>query len=773
MIHLTLLPQHEKLAPRDPFALGYDLLYHQLRTYEELADHDLVVNTYDTGTGKTVASLLHLTRIGDQGKNVLFIAPTNALIHQHVESIKRFVSEQGLNFRVLEVNASLLRQMTENQRTGETLQRLIQNPLTYAEPLGIPLGDHRKLPIILIVNPDIFYYALYYRYHSHDTRNIFEKFLTAFDYIIIDEFHYYDSKQLANFLFFFVISKQWGYFQKGRKVCLLSATPNEFVLECLSRVFTDKEWTLISPETEPSESADYPTVPTLTELELDLAETDVEDWVLTHKRELKDWLNTGKDGVIISSALWRINACYSALIHPLGENRLGRITGPEPEERREKVTGYPLILATPTVDIGYNFEKRTKERQNIDFLICDARYGDELRQRLGRAGRVLGKNSKDIPGRAVALLSSEAYQELAEYDGATFSRSEFANIIGQTTTLPPKQTLYAYIRTHAIMECFYPLYQTERIMPAKLQDEMDALYNFVREVFAPHSKKPAWKLRVFFSKHWHRKKWLQENRNSISTGIETAKHLVDWMEWLEGAEYEPSDWRPYLAQMNTTTKQDLREFVTSQVKLTESLFSFRDSFQGPFAVIYDRDHLLSSKTINQYDLIHLESNFRIRWLSGRKEFLREYGPTDLKGDFYGVIDGWREPRLSMEIWYHSPWPRKEFDKRVCRRPIALDGLRLRAREHGGDPYPLESEIANAFSDQYITVLGITPTDNPIVYGKFRGGSLFSRRFVVEFPRGNEQEDYRVFLGTQAFHAHAELRGYFYMKDRLESEAIII
>jgi hypothetical protein len=60
-----------------------------------------------------------------------------------------------------------------------------------------------------------------------------------------------------------------------------------------------------------------------------------------------------------------------------------------------------------------------------------------------------------------------------------------------------------------------------------------------------------------------------------------------------------------------------------------------------------------------------------------------------------------------------------------------------------------------------------------VYGKFRGSSLYSRRLVVEFPDGSREEDYRAFLGTQAFHAHAELRGYFYMKDRLESEAIII
>lgn len=82
-------------------------------------------------------------------------------------------------------------------RPGETLQRLIHNYLEFE------LQVTRRQPLILVVNPDIFYYALYFRYGAHDRRNVFERFLTAFDYIVVDEFHYYDYKQLANFLFAF------------------------------------------------------------------------------------------------------------------------------------------------------------------------------------------------------------------------------------------------------------------------------------------------------------------------------------------------------------------------------------------------------------------------------------------------------------------------------------------------------------------------------------------------------------------------------------------
>ena len=101
----------------------------------------------------------------------------------------------------------------------------------------------RRQPIILVVNPDIFYYALYFRYGAHDRRNVFERFLTAFDYMVVDEFHYYDAKQLANFLFAFALFDQFGYFDaRGRKVCLLSATPPQTVVTYLERIFGQR-WT--------------------------------------------------------------------------------------------------------------------------------------------------------------------------------------------------------------------------------------------------------------------------------------------------------------------------------------------------------------------------------------------------------------------------------------------------------------------------------------------------------------------------------------------------
>jgi len=161
-IHLTA--QSEKRAAVNPYGLDPWPLHHQMRTLEALRNHDLVMNTYNTGTGKTVASLLYLFELKGTNKNVLFIAPTNALLAQHAEDIEAFVRKNDLDFMVKRVTAADIRIMEREQRPdqnrlrpGETLQRLIRNYLEF-EPDAV-----ERKPLILVVNPDIFYYALYFR----------------------------------------------------------------------------------------------------------------------------------------------------------------------------------------------------------------------------------------------------------------------------------------------------------------------------------------------------------------------------------------------------------------------------------------------------------------------------------------------------------------------------------------------------------------------------------------------------------------------------------
>ena len=193
------------------------------------------------------------------------------------------------------------------------------------------------------------------------------------------------------------------------------------------------------------------------------------------KHEIATWLNDGEDGAIISSALWRINQIYYDLKSTISTETMGRLTGAESRRGREDAKAKRLILATPTVDIGYNFDRLGKTRQNIDFLLLDARSGDEFIQRLGRAGRVLGKQQQDIPSRVLAVVDAAFYKALQPYDGQTMNRLTLRQLAEEH--LPARNSLYSYIKTGAIAEAFLPIYRLEGMASTEGKPDIEVLFN--------------------------------------------------------------------------------------------------------------------------------------------------------------------------------------------------------------------------------------------------------------------------------------------------------
>ncbi len=211
------------------------------------------------------------------------------------------------------------------------------------------------------------------------------RFLGGFDYLVIDESHYYNPKQLANFLFFLSAWKHFGILDSLAKVCLLSATPNSHVSHYLHSLNLRIE--KVSPDNEPAD-AEALSIPSLAPVELDMFSLDeirepgLVTLVSDHMQELHQWLGTDQQGAIISSALWRINLLYNELRRSgIPQSRFARLTGVETRQARSAATRYDLILATPTVDLGYNFERTEKNRQSIDFLFFDATFTDEFGRR--------------------------------------------------------------------------------------------------------------------------------------------------------------------------------------------------------------------------------------------------------------------------------------------------------------------------------------------------------------------------------------------------------
>jgi CRISPR-associated endonuclease/helicase Cas3 len=783
MITLHLTGQQEKVAPENPWKLKQWPLYHQLRTYQALQNPDvhLVVNSYNTGTGKTRAALLHLYALNGQKKDVLLIAPTNALLNQHAEDVRAFVQTNQLDYKVVAVTAETIRKFNrdlvaqgdyEKLRLGETLFRLTRN---YREFFP---DEQQRQGLVLVVNPDIFYYALMYRYSSHDERNLFQQFLTAFSYIIIDEFHYYDQKQLASFLFFFAISQAMGYFaRRGRKICLLSATPNAHVVRYLNNLF-QQNWQHLSPDNEPRETASYDTVSTLTPLTLTAYAGSITDWGKAHVTTLREWLHQDKlDGAIISDSLQRINELYATLIPHLTVDKMGRITGPERESDRQIATGRPLILATPTVDIGYNFDKLDKRRQNLDFIINEARFGDDLIQRIGRAGRILGKPETNLPAQAIVLLSESALDVLRPYAGQTLTRAQFRTIISERQdALPQKHNLTGYIRSWAITEVFYPIYRTYNLVLPDVKERLDNLYQTLYDLFETRGSSSKF-LSGYFKRYYQRKVWLKQTEDHpINFNLETAQHVADWYKFIGNGEYKPGDIQPHLGDENVLAypeqQAELRRFVASQYHLTRSLFQFRDSFDGPTAVLYDPTRLLSSQEITEYDLFHVVSNFDVQWFEDHQEFRQLCKNTDLTGAFYGQLLRHRQPLLDIEFCYKTQETRSDFARQWEGRPIALNGFTVRGHERRGDFASLDHRITTVIRDSFLPILLICPEMKGHAIHTLKNSGLYSRKLIIDFA-DQQNVQYMAYVGKSAWLAFPELQRGFKIKERMSSEAIII
>ena len=770
-ITITLNAGHEKVSPTNPLGLKHSPLYHQQRTYEALKTNELVINTYNTGTGKTCASLLRLFDL--EGENVLFIAPTNELIHQHAVDIQEFVDEHDkLNFVVAEVTGQKLREWEVvadpgyRVRNARKLHELIQNPRDYFPELK------QRAPLILVTNPDIFYLCFYGLYSQLDSANLFRDFLVEFNYIVIDEFHYYNAKQLANFLMFFILSKEYGYFNGGRKVCLLSATPDEKVLTYLERI--GLTYALVSPDNEPIESNSYETRQTLSELELTIHSSKMYETLREQPDRVRHLLDSGQDGAIISSSLRTISDIKQGLQGGGIGNRIGLITGAvSTEERRDATRSFPLILATPTVDIGYNFTRLAKSRQNIDFVCFDAIDASECTQRLGRAGRLLGKTDLNHPSIGHAFVQGNLYSQLQA--GENYDRREFAALV--QNSLGENNQFYHYIQSYAILEAFYPLDAHSRRTSEDHQDRVREIFETIRQVFAPESD-------VTFDELMKKIRWhvtyetvidaFENNNHNDYVRHQWGKAAWSYLKrqcWLNGTleafRNAPS------AQLNTeindfiqrrSNREKVVEHAKQEYQPIHSLLNFRGSDVGIRCGIYDPDHLFQNTAEHtEYDLFHVLSHYNFQQIPDRRTYhtlTRDWGNHC---EFFVRVDSLKTPSSRVQFSYNAGRDDQEFfERQYCWGPTALKGLRLELSNR-----PVPPEIRNALIGQYITCF-LSKMENRYVLNSI----LETKRQVahtlnVTFSDGRQQE-YQLILGAQAFLIHAELQGKWKEKEKSKS-----
>lgn len=726
-ITLELQPHYERVAPDNPFKEKLPLLLqHQWETYNAVRDNDLVFNLYPTGTGKTLAALLGILNFREH--NVLIIAPTNALVWQHEREARDFVGRFQLSHLVREINADILKnlELPGARRKGEKLHQLIRNPAI------IDLQILERRPQILVTNPDLFYYALFYLFNPQDRRNLAYDFLQHFNYIIVDELHYYDAKQLANFLYFIVISHHYGYFtSQNRRMVILTATPDPFLQGYIERLANlGVRCRMISPRDRLDESPpedDGGKVQSTARLTLHLLpleqRTEFHCKVREHLPYLEGCLAKKQDGVIITSSLRQINQVAMFLKQTSLAGRFARITGPVPAAEREKAAFYPLVLATATVDIGYNFQGHPKERQNIDFGILESSTLDAFWQRLGRVGRVLGKPVQDYPSEAFVYIPADAWNLLSGTLGEiAYTRQELQNLMQET--LVPQRLMARpfhgeYISYFSLQEVMLPLQHIYRLLPDDIKEWTKKSFDLIKEVYSPRSRRNFWHLLAELKQYAEiRDLFNLMERNPAR--IERKRLLKVLAERYGGGDINLDDVYNLLQAGDEDLWQDLEFYLRNKISPYTGMFSFRGNTEDKKVAACDPAGLLSEgRGWVMVDPWHLLKNFSFNVLT-RQELTLFKDIMPPEADIYVLIKTMYDQPLKLRLTYQLPsyLEMEELDSRSGWF-VSLRGLKVEATLQGAI-VPLPGPLRDMMQDSFINGVLLQWDFNPaIIHRCFR------------------------------------------------------
>lgn len=698
-------------------------LQHQVDVFEAARNYDIVLDLAPTGTGKTKAGLSALLHQPD--RHAIYIAPTNALIEQQAKAAEEFIqSSQGkLKHVVKAVSAKEVRSWSNDRvgfRPGEKLYNLLRNPAT----IFPEIGENR--PLLLVTNPDIFYYATFFSYNTKDQVNIATSFYTQFSTIIFDEFHLYDAKQLVSLLFYLTYLHIFGFFQAERKVILLTATP-EPACEAALDILAERG---VRIKQINGEEGSYQ-IPSQTAVQLEIrSQTDRDEFlkVLADEAASRFTAYPDQNGAIILDSKDHVNRLADLLKARGLDQKFGRIHGSTPQKERAWAAQQRIILATSTVDVGFNFERDpAPSRQNLDWLIFSARDRSAFWQRIGRVGRILGKSQTDVPSEAIAYLTEKAWEDgLSDLD-IRGGRNALQEKLAELQCLE-RPFLKAYWQSEALLEAARPLLMLEDLMDKLPEAQyVPRLFETIQQVLGG-------------KRDW---KYYQGRMRALQAAEKIAKSKPkdlagDPLKWIKPQSRRwgivaaflksesPDDWEA-LRNKQRTLKEFEKEFIenpdAAEMLVNFSkifnasyvpLFQFRSSLFESIHIRDPRGFLLDKAEETELDPIHLLRNYEfasngdVIEVTGRAQstyeltfHLRHDGDVEVfKRDCLNKLTAFPNCRIQRTVGgVLSPTPLlKELEKHwlpgVVVSTITNQGIIIRLRKQGIASYPIEVDCDN-------------------------------------------------------------------------------
>ncbi|MGD1840073.1 MAG: type I-D CRISPR-associated helicase Cas3' [Thermonemataceae bacterium] len=580
-------PQYVKQTEEKEIINGKECLLHEVQKrikldFEQLPTFTII--TAPTGTGKSYAfpfpalnAKKQPKRIGHTGRvRGLIVLPTNALISELTASFQKTYP-----------------QLTIQQLTGPALDRYqVKGYKRWEKALEVVESSD-----LVITNPDIINYAMHGGYHKRAWSNKtgatrFSRLLSAFNYIVFDEYHLYNEPEIANIL---TLVKLREFFLKHEKVIkgqasgvrflFVSATPEKGLKDILEKEGYDYEEIIEEIVDDPTQAR--PIHGTLTVEFVDSKEmrTVVRNKIPALREVLKK-----QKVLIILDRLREVQELAEELKTVFPTYTIYQSTGyvARNEDQKAKIEAAHLIIATNKAEVGVNYD--------VTYCIMQpGKYFQNFVQRFGRVSR------GDLTGKVVISIDKKYAQlkrrfkevsHLNYYDFLALMRQEIQGRKFYTERIPMYLGEYMWCIQNNIRR--YQDYDIHRYLQRRMEEEgffsQGKVYNRYK-IFNKINQQIREMIKAVI-----RPEKIPKDRKELKkvyTKLErSAPRTWQWVQW----------WDAYL----------------------ETFFAFRDG--GKTVEIYDEkykttldyslDWILQHKVVKEKKILQEEPYERVRYIVG-------------------------------------------------------------------------------------------------------------------------------------------------------------
>ncbi len=411
---LDILPQYVRQTDEKERINGQEHRLHEVqkrikKDFEQLPEFTII--TAPTGTGKSYAfpfPVLNAKKKAGSGMDSsrairgMIVLPTNALIAELSASFQKTYP-----------------QLVINELTGPALNRWeLKGHARWKKAIDIVEESD-----LIITNPDIVNYAMHGGYHqwtrskkTGGTR--FSRFLSAFGYVIFDEYHLYDEAQIANILTLvklrYLFLQHYGVrpgSSEGIRFLFVSATPEVGLRTLLKNEGYAHEEIIEHIVDSPAsaraihgrltvEFVDHP--------------QNVAHLVHGKLSEILEVLRQGKRALLILDKLRDVQELAAELRTILPQYTVYESTGyvAKGEDHGALVKAAQLIIATNKAEVGVNYD--------VEYCLMEpGKHYQNFVQRFGRVSRgdLSGKVVVSVPNRYAKFRRRfKKKEELSYYD---------------------------------------------------------------------------------------------------------------------------------------------------------------------------------------------------------------------------------------------------------------------------------------------------------------------------------------------------------------------